>query len=416
MSDEDGHSLEIDEELEHELTALAPVVRRRRQAEAKGIDLAFALALEQRLLGVDGQLPAHAVARPSRVRFAGLAAGVLAVAAVVAILLLRHPGSASTRVAFVPRPSTIDLTRDYPRYTAGGGGGGMEEPITNPMTISGGAYPAHLRLSASHLPATPRTLPAYRLAGPSFTVPRAAHLARKLGIPATVTFWNDLSRVVPRSQATWVVAAIHAPPSRLPLHSLAISLDTGELLYHDLHDVRSASPGGTLGKQRAVAIARAWLTRLGWPGKTMPVISVAPPTNTGATSANPSLEVSLGWTAAGRSNVPAATLWLTSGGKVSEAFVWPPVVKRQTVSTRDVTVAWNMVRAGKAAIGLYANVPGPFPGGVGTVTQVGIIQVLITPRVGAPYLVPAYRFAGTVQLSGGQGKHRWYALTPATGP
>jgi hypothetical protein len=147
----------------------------------------------------------------------------------------------------------------------------------------------------------------------------------------------------------------------------------------------------------------------------MPLISVTPPTIAGATSANPSVAVSLGWAGAGRSIVPAALLWLTSRGRVTEADLWPPIVRHQSLPVRGITTAWSLVRAGKAPIALQANVAGPFPGGTGKVNQVSIIQVLVTPHLGAPHLVPAYKFGGIVHLDAVQGVHQWYALVPAAG-
>ena len=423
MPEEDGPSMTPDERMERELAELAPLIRRRQRAETEGVDPAFALALERRLLG---EQPPRSTRTASRfpifdhgprwlLRWPALGAAALAVAVVVALLLPRHHTPTPNPVVLAPRPALTDLTRDYPRFAAGGGGGGMEYPISSPLEPSGGAYPVQLRLSAAKLPSASATLPAYRLTRPSFSVPHVRRLAQLLGIAAPVTVWNDAAQIVPRSRATWIVAASGTPPSRLPLHSVAISLATGELLYHDLR----ANPPGNRGvrtqRRRAVSRAQAWLERLGWPGAAMPVLSDAPPTLNGLASTASSLAVSLGWPRVGQSDVPAAVLWVAPGGRVVEGLLWPPIAQRRSVATRSPQSAWNPVRAGRAPVALHASVEGPFPSGSGAVRRVSMVQVLVTSQRGHPYLVPAYRFEGQVTLDGGQGTHAWYALAPAAG-
>ncbi len=424
MPEEDGPAMTPDERLERELAELAPLIRRRQRAETEGVDPAFALALERRLLG---EQPARSAHTPSRsplfghgprwlLRWpTGLGATVLAAAIVVVLLLPRHHAPAPKPVALAPRPALTDLTRDYPRFAVGGGGGGMEYPISTPLELSGGAYPVPLRLSAAHLPSAPATLPAYRLVPPSSSVPHVRRLAQLLGIAAPVTFWNDAAQIVPHSRATWIVAASGTPPSRLPLHSVAISLATGELLYHDLRANPPASQSAQPTRQQAVALARAWLERLGWPGAAMPVLSEAPPTLSGPASTASSLAISLGWPRVGQSDVPAAVLWVAPSGRVAEGLLWPPIAQQRFVATRSIQTAWNLVRTGRAPIALHASVVGGFPSGTGAVRRVSVVQVLVTSHRDQPYLIPAYRFEGAVQLNGGQGTHAWYALTPAAG-
>ncbi len=425
MPEEDGPTMTPDERLERELAELAPLIRRRQRAETEGVDPAFALALERRLLGEQPAASARTasrfplVHRGPRCRLhwpTGLGTTVLAAAIVVVLLLSRHHAPTPSPVALAPRPALTDLTRDYPRFAVGGGGGGMEYPISTPLELSGGAYPVPLRLSAAHLPSAPATLPDYRLARPSFSVPHVRRLAQLLGIAAPVTFWNDAAQIVPRSRATWIVAASGTPPSRLPLHSVAIALQTGELLYHDLRPNPPANRGAQTQRQRAVSLARAWLERLGWPGAAMPVLSVGPPTFSGPSSTASSLGVSLGWPRVGQSDVPAAVLWIAPGGRVIEGLLWPPIARRRSVAARSIQTAWNLVRAGHAPIALHASVVGSFPSGTGAVRRVSVVQVLVTSHRGHPYLVPAYRFEGEVNLNGGQGTHAWYALVPAAGP
>lgn len=410
--------------MERELAELAPLIRRRQRAETEGVDPAFALALERRLLG---EQPPRSTRTASRFPIVGhgphwllrwptgLGAAALAVAIVVVLLLPRHHAPAPSRMALAPQPSLTDLTRDYPRFAVGGGGGGMEYPISTPLEPSGGGYPVPLHLSAAQLPSALATLPVYRLARPSSSVPHVRRLAQLLGIAAPVTFWNDAAQIVPRSRATWIVAASGTPPSRLPLHSVAISLATGELLYHDLRANPTANRGAHPQRQRAVALARAWLERLGWPGAAMPVLSDAPPTLSGPASTASSLAVSLGWPRVGQSDVPAAVLWIAPSGRVVEGLLWPPIAQRRSVAARSIQTAWNLVRAGRAPIALHASVVGGFPSEIGAVRRVSVVQVLVTSQRSQPYLVPAYRFAGEVTLDGGQGTHAWYALTPAAG-
>ncbi len=423
MPEEDGPTMTPDEQLEHELAELAPLIRRRQRAETEGVDPAFALALERRLLGEQPPRSARPASRFPIVehgprwllRWPALSAAALAAAVVFALLLPRHHAPAPRPVALAPRPALTDLTRDYPSFAVGGGGGGMEYPISTPLELSGGGYPVPLHLSAAHLPSASATLPDYRLARPSFSVPRVRRLAQRLGIAAPVTFWNDAAQIVPRSRATWIVAASGTPPSRLPLHSVAISLHTGELLYHDLRANPPAYRGETIQHHRAVALARTWLERLGWPGAAMPVLSVGPHTFSGPSSTASSLAVSFGWPRVGRSNVPAAVLWVAPSGRVVEGLLWPPIAQRRSVATRGIQTAWNLVRAGRAPIALHASVVGGFPSGTGAVRRVSVVQVLVTSQRGQPYLIPAYRFEGEVHLNGGQGTHAWYALAPAAG-
>lgn len=126
-----------------------------------------------------------------------------------------------------------------------------------------------------------------------------------------------------------------------------------------------------------------------------------------------STAVTFGWPRAGETNVPAGVVWVAPSGRVVEALVWPPVVKRQIVNALDIQTAWSIVQSGKAPIALHGNVVGLPPKGVGSEMQVCVVQVLVTSRRGSPQLVPAYRFSGEVQLEGGQGVHAWYALVPA---
>jgi len=421
MSEDNTGSQEREERLERELRELAPLILRRQQAEATGVDATFARVLEQRLVGEEATntgVSTSRATRPARLLiprpiWTGFAAAALVAAALVLVVLSRQRPSVTTHVAFVPRPTTADLIRNYPSFTVGLGEGGMDDPITSPIVIPGGAYPVRLHLVASHLPASPTRLTAYRLAGASFVAPRTRLLARKLGILAPVAYWNDMGQTAPRLKANWAVATVGFPPSRVPLHSLAISLRTGELLYHDVRSVRQPRVGSGMRPGRAIVEARAWITQLGWPGATMPVLSVVRAERMKQPGTPSPLAVMLGWPGIGRVNVPEAVIWVNPDGRIIEALAWPPVVERHRVPTRDINEAWNRVRAGKAPIALPFAVAVPYPTGTGIESDVGVVNLLVTPSRGAPYLVPTYRFAGRVQLEGGQGIHRWYALVPA---
>ncbi|MBV9279830.1 MAG: hypothetical protein JOZ41_07095, partial [Chloroflexi bacterium] len=261
---------------------------------------------------------------------------------------------------------------------------------------SGVPYAGHLRLSAAGLPKTPATLQAYRLASPRDVVAAGPRL---LGIR------SPIHRVIAGS-AAWDVAADGGFASHLPLHSLAVSRATGELIYHDRRNL--ALPRATSGLPRAaaVAVARRWLALLGWPGQRMPVIAV---------ERVPTLpkvrEVEFGWIGVSAAATDAATLWVTPDRSVIEAWVWPPVARGGTIPARSISAAWDEVRAGTLPLAVEGVPPGTRANGVGTVRRTSVTSILSPAGPGALYLVPTYRFEGTAHIPGAS-NHYWFSLAP----
>jgi hypothetical protein len=127
------------------------------------------------------------------------------------------------------------------------------------------------------------------------------------------------------------------------------------------------------------------------------------------------IEVTFGWKAGVQSAIPAATIWVAPTGAVTNAIVWPPVAGKGTVAVIPVRATWPKVRSGTAPVAVVGANFFPLTPGTGETTAVEVVQVLVTPSHGAPALVPAYRFSGTVDLQG-HGRHSWYALVPAAKP
>jgi hypothetical protein len=209
-----------------------------------------------------------------------------------------------------------------------------------------------------------------------------------------------------------LVAAEGRLPSRRPLHSVAVSLDNGQLIYHDTSYDRFAYHGPAMTASQAVTIARSWLRRIGWAARAMPFQGVASDTANGPAGPTAPLIVKLGWVGVGPTNAAEAIVSVAPDGRVVEALVRPPVYRRLTVPTRDVMVVWKDVEGGKLPVAVQGAVQYPPPAAIGSVEEVRTVQMLVT--TGKPwYLVPAYRFSGVVHLQGGQGTQSWYSLAPA---
>jgi hypothetical protein len=258
-------------------------------------------------------------------------------------------------------------------------------------------------------------LPAYQLRGPSFDAPHVARLAHLLGIRAQAT------RAV-SAGAIWAVAADGGLPSQQPLHSLAISTATGELVYHNTAYQSLVRPPHAQDRASVVAAARAWLTRLGWPGHDMPLQAAAPLPG----GAGNAWIVEFGWPhVRGTSTSPAATLLIVPGWHVADARLWPPAARSRRLSARPVSAAWTMLRRGDIplAVTVRGALTGPLGDGRGIVRSVEVVQVLTADVSGVLYLVPAYRFAGAAQLQvvpqrgavprAQPVRATWYAVVPA---
>src|SRR5206468_2324687 len=107
--------------------------------------------------------------------------------------------------------------------------------------------------------------------------PYVAGLAKKLGIPggAVTKYGTQFVVGLPHTSRFAVVAQGN---SRIePLHSIAVSAFDGEMIYHDTTmEFHKGRGGGAPPRQLAIVTARAWLTKLGWPGESMNVLRVTP--------------------------------------------------------------------------------------------------------------------------------------------
>jgi hypothetical protein len=430
-----------------DLAELGPWMRRQERAEAERPNPDFVRDLRARLMAAEPAVPDPQVARDLRTRvtgmdglrgaapqrrwrwaavWAGLPAAALAalVAVIIVVLASRgwtlSPGRGTASVAWAPpAPGTGDLIRGFPfppGLGGGGGGGGLISPEVSQFDAPWNApYPGRLRLAAGRLHGEASALPAYQLRGPSFDAPHVARLAHLLGIRARAT------RAV-SAGAIWAVAADGGLPSKQPLHSLAVSTATGELVYHNTVYQPLVGPPHAQDKASVAAAARAWLTRLGWPGRDMPLQAAALLPG-GAPNA---WIVDFGWPhVRGTPTSPAATLLIVPRWHVADARLWPPVARSRRLSARPVSAAWTMLQRGDIplAVTVRGALTGPPGGGRGTVRSVEVVQVLTADVNGILYLVPAYRFAGTAQLrvvpQGGvvpraqPVRATWYAVVPA---
>ncbi len=408
-----------DEDAERALTELGQVVHRKEQVEAEGLNSAYRDSLRARLVATATKrgrtaggpgIPAWTVRRH---QWPAWAATAVALAALLIVALVLHGHGAGTRPVAVatpgtpalhpPPPAVADLLRAAPPSFQGQSGG-LPIPELSGSDVQAGAYGGHLTLSAGHLPVEPAFLPAYRLAGPSFDVPRVAVLARQLGIDRPV---------VPRTNSIdhqiWEVAAQGGPGSNQPLHSLAISRHTGELIYHHAPNIPASHPAPALNRTRAVSFAHRWITALGWPAR-MPVLSTVPDTQLLPPSAGIPWQVSFGWRGVARPAETQATVIVLPDGHVIEARLWPPIRRSGHVVTRDVQTAWRMVQTGAVPIAVQ-EMGAMRVTGAGSLQRADVVQALET-RGTVPYLVPMYRFQGTVRITG-LGEHKWSALVPA---
>lgn len=418
MPENDGE-MQPDERLEREMIELGPLVRRRQEAESEAVNQEFAGSLRARLMTMPRADGAQEEARrPIRAKWLRTALpGAMVVAALVVALVIAHPPWARHGVAgyvtstpvvamAAPAPSTTDLLRAYP---SGAGGGGIVIPEESLFDISGVAYAGHLRMLGATPRLQPRVARAFRLAAPRTVAHQVTHLARILGIHGAST-----PATIPQYRGLWVVAADGGLPSTTPLHSVAVSLQTGELIYHDVPVVAGReSHSQKLDSTGAVARARRWLAGLGLPAGRMPLLSATLRTQMFPPSAGIPWEVSFGWAGTGPDAIAAATLLVMPNGHVFEARVWPPVAREGHVLTRDIAGAWREVQSGRAPIAVEGMADQQPVNGVATLLRVTVVQLLVTNSSRGAYLVPAYRFQGTARLQSAAGTHIWYALVSA---
>ena len=405
------------EDAERALIELGPLVDRKERAEVEGFDPTVRNDLRARVVTAAAErgrsdmvpglaIPARIVRRPWWPAWVGVAAALAAV--LIAAIVIHSHGTGTRPVAVAtpstpalhpPPPAIADLLRAAPPSFQGQGGG-QPIPELSGFDVQAGAYRGRLTLSARHLPVEPTFLPAYQLAAPSFDVPRMAVLARHLGIghPAVQTT---------RSHEVWDITAEGGPGSNQPLHSLAISLPTGELIYH--HGLNSGPPEPVLGRARAVSLARRWLVELGWPASS-PVVSAAPNIQLLPPSAGTPWEVSFGWTGVGQAAQTQAALIVTPNGTVIEARLWPPIRRVGHVSTRNIQRAWKLVRHGTVPVAVQGMGQMGLTG-AGSLQRITVIHALDTTG-SVPYLIPMYRFEGTVHIAG-FGAHAWFAVVSA---
>ncbi len=413
--------IRTDEDAERALAELGPVVHRKEQVEAERLRSAFRDNLRTRLMTTAAERGRSDMARgpglpvwtKPRQPWAAWAASAVALAAVLIVALVLHGHRAETRPVAVatpgrpalhpPPPAVADLLRAAPPSFQGGSGG-LPIPELSGFDVQAGAYGGHLTLSAARLPAEPAFLPAYRLAGPSFDLPRMAVLARQLGIVQPVVL-----RTSPGDHQTWQVAAQGGPGSNQALHSLAISRHTGELIYHHAPNISASHPAPALNRSRAVSFARRWITALGWPAQ-MPVLNTVPDTQLLPPAAGIPWQVSFGWRGVARPAETQATVIVLPDGRVIEARLWLPIRRSGHVVTRDVQTAWRMVRTRKVPIAVQ-EMGAMRVAGAGSLRRVEVVEALDT-RGTILYLVPMYRFQGTVRITG-LGEHKWSALVPA---
>ncbi len=373
------------------LLRLAPLLRRLDQIAADEPDPSFLDALGARL--------ASRRAKRRRGAFAvgGLVAAFAAASLVIVVLSSNasHPptrqGPPLVAAPRLPHPTVGDLTREFPMPpgTGGGGSGGGNSPLASPLDPPQNLpYPGRLRLSARPLPRGPTTVPAYLLRGASFDAPRLVALARALKVRASPTRLSD-------GVAAWMVVAENVARPTRPLHSVAVSLTTGELIYRDTEREAGSLPIPVGGQDAALMAARAWLRGLGWPADRMQLASIGISMDI---PAHP-FAVAFGWAGVGTTATAAARLWVLPGGRVVEVHLWPPVARTYRVAARPIHEAQGILQRGQAPLAVVTASPAGSlgGGGSGVIERIDVSHVLVA-RAGSSFLVPVYRFSGTARL------------------
>ncbi len=405
-----------EEALERMLTAVGPLLQRRVDAGAP--DPAFVARTRAQLTSgvaaVSYPLAGPVVALPPASRrhrllgglrgaVVGVAAAVLVVAVLIAVIVVVRPPQPPRGPVVAwrpPVPSLADLTRGFPAPAVARAAGPPATTMSLAAPPHGVAYAGRVSLTTAPLLARATRVQAFRLAAPATiaSLARVARLARSLGIHAPV------QRIAGESGAAWLIATEGGRSPHPPLHSVAVSRVTGELVYHDAsyprHERWRDNPF-------AVAAARAWLARLSWPGARVPLAAIE---HSGIPAGL--REVEFSWAGAGAAATDAATLWVTPGGRIVEADVWPPVESVQSIPAGSIVAAWTAVRGRRVPLAVEGVPPNTQAPGAGVMRGVTLTHVLSTGADGRSYLVPAYHFAGTARLRGIHGERVCYALAP----
>ena len=423
-------SREEDTQLEKVLLELAPTVLDQEWAEGQEPSETFADTLRARLVdeprkrGVSlPRLPGTLhLPRTPRLAIWVVLPAAAAVAVAVIFLLSSHP-SGSTRpkqvaAASVPTPSADDLSKSFPLNAGVGGGGGPPNPSVSKIEyLHGGAYPGRVAISGHPSVTMPPHAAAFVLQRPPAQLSSyVATLAKHLAITGAVKV-SHTPEVLDsgRRITTYFYVSRGAGTSvSNPIRSVAVSQLDAHVIFHNNATDFQTTPGKPIAASDAVRKARLFLQRMGWPGSSMPVLSVTSfaGTRPGSAAAR-SKQVNLGWPGVASSDRPAATLWVAADGSISEALILPPDAKREIVALRLLQTAWNAVQAGKAPVGVQIIGPKPKAPGSATLSATSLEYIVTTTSSGQMYLVPAYKFTGTARIQGAPGRHSWISLVPA---
>lgn len=393
-------------ELQRMLREVGPLLRRREEVETADPTFVARLrtrfAPDQEHAETPSRVPSPGIRRRASLRIAALAAAI-AVVVVVVVAVIPGPwrqGHTPGPAWHVPLPSVADLSRGFPAALAARGATVVSPVVSLAAHASGVPYAGHVTFTTVPLPAPPGRLQAFRLAAATTLASpaRLLRLAHAFGISGTLQHARQ-------SGTTWIVTAARASLAVRSLHSLAISAATGELVYHDTSYIRQEP---WIDNPSAVAAARSWLTRLGWPGTRMPLLEI------GHSGIPAGLRaIAFQWAGAGQTATAAALLWVTPHGRVVEADVWPVVSDAASVPVRSLTSAWSLVRRQLAPLAVADVPPHATAPGQALMRRVTVTYVRSMGADRRLYLTPVYHFAGTVRLRGIHGARACYALAPA---
>jgi hypothetical protein len=386
--------------LERELETLGPLMRDQETFLAQEPDPEFVLTLRVRLTGrpAPRRAPtAHRREHPfRRWMIAGGGLAMLAGVAAALLILLGRPSAPSThQVAFrVPTPGRDAVLRAYPVF---GLGGGPPPPWASDLDLPPGIpFAGSIHFPGGGPSQGPSSAPAFDLQGPHFDVPRLRSLGRALGIRGPVRYHSF------NGERFAYVANQFSP---FAVQSLAISLVTGKLIYHD---TRSTGPGSSFSRitPAAIAGARRWVVRLGWP-VAEPVFHPVSPNEPAAGSS----AIQFGWTGAAPADLAGAVIVMSAAGHVVDARLYPPVARHESVPVRSAVVAWQQVKQGSVPLAVPGLLSQPAQVGRGVLQQTSVLTLLTSGQHGRLYLVPAYHFSG--QAAFPSGRQAWYAIVPA---